>query len=171
LASLLASLSGKQPSLPYSYQAPWLKLELRPRPANNRALATEAWLIIPIIGSQLASLIDVKTYMPDEHQVRELKTAKPSAVRSQRLCLWSPPCRVLGRHALGFRTGNGVGVHLRPQLPLEAGRLSPRRATIIIVRLHSSGVRELSPLSHFARFCRRWVDGDWFLGGRCSCFE
>src|SRR5215471_5190089 len=33
------------------------------------------------------------------------QTAKPSAVRSQRLCLRPPTCRVLGQHSLGVETG------------------------------------------------------------------
>ena len=51
------------------------------------------------------------------------QTAKPSAVRSQRLCLRPPtpplpPIRSSGIRQ-GYRTGSGVGVHLCPRLPFR----------------------------------------------------
>jgi hypothetical protein len=62
--------------LPYSYLAPQIKLELRPPPETNRALATEAWLIIPNNRSQSMSLIDVK--MLKGHQLKLPISIKPS---------------------------------------------------------------------------------------------
>src|SRR5436190_14364296 len=47
-----------------------------------------------------------------------------------------------------------VSAFTSPVLPFKWGRSSPRRETIIIVRLYSSRVCEIV-VSHFARFCCR----------------
>jgi hypothetical protein len=55
------------------------------------------------------------------------QTAKPSAVRSQRLCLVPHTCRFLGRQSLGCRAGTGT----RPHPSVQRGAPKPDSGKII----------------------------------------
>jgi hypothetical protein len=80
-----------------------------------------------IIEVPLELFVSPKCQEPKSPARGNAQTAKPSAVRSQRLCLVPHTYRFLGRQSLGCRAGTGT----RPHPSVQRGAPKPDRGKII----------------------------------------